>query len=63
MPRLLVVETSPRGDHSISRALTGRFVDKWSAAHPGGEVVERDLMRTDLERRTFSTSLTGWIRS
>ncbi|WP_311276070.1 NAD(P)H-dependent oxidoreductase [Methylobacterium sp. WCS2018Hpa-22] len=48
MPRLLVVETSPRGDHSISRALTGRFVDRWSAAHPGGEVVERDLMRTDL---------------
>ncbi|WP_280113144.1 hypothetical protein [Methylorubrum extorquens] len=35
MPRLLVVETSPRGDHSISRALTRRFVARWSAAHPG----------------------------
>ncbi|WP_264051035.1 FMN-dependent NADH-azoreductase [Methylobacterium flocculans] len=48
MPRLLVIETSPRGDHSISRALTRRFVARWSAAHPGGEVVERDLMQTDL---------------
>jgi FMN-dependent NADH-azoreductase len=48
MPRLLVVETSPRGDHSISRALTRRFVARWSAAHPGGVVAERDLMQTDL---------------
>ncbi|GJD64722.1 FMN-dependent NADH-azoreductase [Methylobacterium frigidaeris] len=48
MPRLLLVETSPRGDHSISRALTRRFVDQWQAAHPDGQVIERDLMRTDL---------------
>ena len=48
MTRLLVVETSPRGDYSISRTLTRRFVDAWREAHPGGEVVERDLMQTDL---------------
>ncbi len=48
MTRLLVVETSPRGDYSISRTLTRRFVDAWRQAHPGGEVVERDLMETDL---------------
>ena len=48
MPSLLVVETSPRGDYSISRNLTRRFVDRWRAAHPGGHVVERDLMETDL---------------
>ena len=48
MTRLLVVETSPRGDHSISRNLTRRFVAKWQAAHPNGEVVIRDLMETDL---------------
>lgn len=48
MTRLLVVETSPRGDHSISRNLTRRFVAKWQAAHPDGEVVFRDLMETDL---------------
>lgn len=48
MPRLLVVETSPRGDHSISRNLTRRFVTAWTEAHPDGRVVVRDLMETDL---------------
>ena len=49
MTKLLVVETSPRGDASISRNMTRRFVDEWRSAHPGGEVVERDLMETGLE--------------
>ena len=49
MSILLVVETSPRGDASISRNMTRRFVEEWRAAHPGGEVVERDLMETGLE--------------
>ena len=49
MPKLLVVETSPRGDHSISRGLTRRFVAEWRAAHPDGHVVDRDLMETDLQ--------------
>lgn len=48
MQNLLVVETSPRGDHSISRNLTRRFVAEWRNAHPGGQVVDRDLMETDL---------------
>ena len=48
MTRLLVVETSPRGDHSISRSLTRRFVTEWRAAHPAGQVLDRDLMETDL---------------
>ena len=48
MTKLLVVETSPRGDHSISRTMTRRFVADWQAAHPGGEVVDRDLMQTHL---------------
>ncbi len=48
MTRLLVVETSPRGEHSISRNLTRRFIAKWQAAHPDGQVVDRDLMETDL---------------
>jgi FMN-dependent NADH-azoreductase len=49
MTKLLVVETSPRGDHSISRNMTRRFVAEWRTAHPAGEVVERDLMETDLK--------------
>lgn len=48
MIKLLVVETSPRGDRSISRGLTRRFVAEWRAVHPDGEIVERDLMQTDL---------------
>ena len=48
MTKLLVVETSPRGDHSISRNITRLFVAEWRAAHPGGDVVVRDLMDTDL---------------
>ena len=49
MTKLLVVETSPRGDHSISRGLTRRFVAEWRAVHPEGDVVDRDLMETDLQ--------------
>lgn len=49
MTKLLVVETSPRGDHSISRNMTRRFVAEWRAAHPDGEVVHRDLMETNLQ--------------
>ncbi len=48
MTKLLVVETSPRGDYSISRNMTRRFVADWRAAHPDGQVVDRDLMETDL---------------
>lgn len=48
MPTLLVVEASPRGEHSISRGLTRQFVDHWMTNHPDGRVVERDLMTSDL---------------
>ncbi len=48
MPKLLVVEASPRGEHSISRNLASRFVEDWKEAHPGGEVMERDLAKMTL---------------
>lgn len=48
MSKLLVVETSPRGDSSISRQMTMRFVSDWKAAHPNGSVTIRDLAETDL---------------
>jgi FMN-dependent NADH-azoreductase len=48
MTQLLVVETSQRGDYSISRNMTRRFVAEWRAMHPGGAVVERDLADTEL---------------
>ncbi|HSI48627.1 MAG TPA: NAD(P)H-dependent oxidoreductase [Ideonella sp.] len=48
MSRLLVVETSPRGESSISRQMTRHFVAEWQAAHHDGEVVRRDLAETAL---------------
>ena len=48
MPKLLVVEASPRGDYSISRSLAKTFVEQWKTAHPGGEVAVRDLAEMDL---------------
>jgi FMN-dependent NADH-azoreductase len=48
MPNLLLIETSPRGERSISRHMTRRFVDEWQAAHGDGRIVERDLAQTDV---------------
>ena len=49
MIKLLVIESSPRGKHSVSRNMARRFVQDWLAAHPGGEVIERDLMDAGLQ--------------
>lgn len=48
MPTLLVVESSPRGEYSMSRGLTKLFVEQWMQNHPGGRVIERDLMESNL---------------
>lgn len=48
MTNLLVVETSPRGDYSVSRNMTRRFVADWQKSHPDGQIVDRDLMETNL---------------
>ena len=48
MSQLLVVQTSPRGPHSVSRNMANRFVSDRRAAHPQGAVVHRDLAETHL---------------
>jgi FMN-dependent NADH-azoreductase len=48
MPTLLAIGASPRYENSISRKLTALFVEKWRAAHPGGHVIDRDLIKTRL---------------
>jgi FMN-dependent NADH-azoreductase len=58
MTKLLVIETSPRGNSSISRHMTRRFVADWQSVHPDGEVVVRDLAETDL---TFVTA--PWLQA
>jgi FMN-dependent NADH-azoreductase len=45
MPRLLAIEASPRGKNSVSRSLADSFVSHWQAAHPGGKIVQRDLIQ------------------
>jgi FMN-dependent NADH-azoreductase len=48
MSTLLAIGVSPRYDYSTSRKLTALFVEKWRAAHAGGQVIERDLIKTHL---------------
>jgi FMN-dependent NADH-azoreductase len=43
MAHLLHVDSSIRGDQSVSRRLTARATGTWLAAHPGGTVTYRDL--------------------
>jgi FMN-dependent NADH-azoreductase len=45
MSTLLTINASPRGEMSISRRLGERYIHHWLAAHPGGTVAERDLMK------------------
>ena len=42
MPTLLQLDSSPL-ESSITRELTREFVSAWTAAHPGGTVIHRDL--------------------
>ena len=48
MPNLLSVIASPRGEYSISTTLTTEFVNAWKSNHPDGNVVSRDLFKTNL---------------
>jgi FMN-dependent NADH-azoreductase len=43
--KLLRVDSSARRN-SVSRHLTGRFVEAWQQEHPDGTVIERDLSTT-----------------
>ena len=48
MPNLLSVVASPRGEYSISRALTAQFVEAWKQNHPDSTVQTRDLVTSTL---------------
>ena len=43
MPTLLHIDSSPLGDASISRHLSGEFVQHWQRRHPDGKIITRDL--------------------
>jgi FMN-dependent NADH-azoreductase len=48
MPTLLSIQASSRGDSSVSRILSDKFVEQWKQKYPAGQVTVRDLMKTDL---------------
>ena len=43
MTKLLVIETSPRGDASVSRNMTRRYLTEWQELNPNGKIITRDL--------------------
>jgi FMN-dependent NADH-azoreductase len=49
MSALLRVDSSPMLQSSISRGLTEQFVQRWQRLHPDGQVISRDLNRTELK--------------
>jgi FMN-dependent NADH-azoreductase len=56
MPTLLHIDSSPLYGRSVSRQLTGAFVDQWKSAHPDGKVLDRDLNAT-----TIPPINAGWV--
>ena len=46
MPTLLHIDSSPLYGRSVSRQLTGAFVDQWKSSHLDGTVIDRDLNAT-----------------
>ncbi|GIJ77179.1 FMN-dependent NADH-azoreductase [Micromonospora phaseoli] len=48
MPHLLHIDSSIRGELSVSRRLTARAAAAWRAAHPGGTVSYRNLGKEPL---------------
>jgi FMN-dependent NADH-azoreductase len=49
MPTLLVVNSSPFLETSVSRHLSDEFVQNWKQANPNGRVITRDLTASDLK--------------
>src|SRR5271163_1923024 len=49
MPTLLVVNSSPFLETSVSRGLTSEFVENWKKANPNGKVITRDLAASNLK--------------
>ena len=48
MSTLLKFDSSPMGNHSISRKLTAKFAETWLRSHPEGKIIERDLTTLNL---------------
>lgn len=48
MSTLLKIDVSPRGSHSVSRAIGELYAKQWDQLHPGGRKIVRDLATTEI---------------
>ena len=58
MSTLLHIDSSPLYGRSVSRQLTGAFVDQWKSSHLDGTVIDRDLNATAISPITAE-----WVSS
>jgi FMN-dependent NADH-azoreductase len=49
MPTLLVIDSSPFHETSVSRGLTSEYVENWQKANLNGKVITRDLTASGLK--------------
>jgi FMN-dependent NADH-azoreductase len=61
MSHLLYIDSSVRGEHSVSRRLTARAADRWRAAHPGATVTYRDLGANPIPHLDAATGLARMV--
>ncbi|MET1079050.1 MAG: FMN-dependent NADH-azoreductase [Pseudomonas sp.] len=60
MSNILVIESSARQQHSVSRDLTAQFIAQWRAAHPEDRFTVRDLA-LDPVPHLDANLLGGWM--
>lgn len=60
-PCLLHIESSARGDHSVSRRLGAAFTTAWLAANPDGTVVQRDLASDPVPHQDEAGWMAGMV--
>src|SRR6202051_4470610 len=61
MSHLLHIDSSVRGEVSVSRRLTARAADRWRAAHPDGTVTYRDLGINPIPHLDAATGLARMV--
>ena len=61
MSHLLHIDSSVRGDVSVSRRLTARAADRWRAAHPGATLTYRDLGTNPIPHLDAATGLARMV--
>ena len=61
MSRVLIIESSARQQHSVSRQLTQTFINQWKAAHPDDLISVRDLAVDPVPHLDINL-LGGWMK-